>query len=352
MSYCKRTVRVELTALLACLAVFANSCSQKTMPSAPRVCVPSRPAEGMLLRQKATSTKMSRMIITRIAPHSKSKTAFNPSELVSGPNNSIWFVDYDASEVGYYSPSSKHIIEYTLLFGRGSPSRIALGPGKTILVAEVGDFPYISRVTFDGVTSQSAVPPGVRPQSVTVGSANSIWYVFDGGVGELDSNQRTHVFPVPLPSSEPYDITRGPDGNVWFTDGAGFVGSVSPDGRMNLVNTGINSDPFAIVMGPDCKLYVTDDNERDLIALALDGAMKKIPLKGLSSPTIVSLGPDHRIWIGDSDCDCAGEYDEWSGAFVGPVYLHGGGLTGLAAGSDQSIYFGEPGYLGRIEFVR
>lgn len=36
------------------------------------------------------------------------------------------------------------------------------------------------------------------------------------------------------PSGTPYGITAGPDGNLWFNDGPGFIGHMTPAGKVPL----------------------------------------------------------------------------------------------------------------------
>lgn len=40
------------------------------------------------------------------------------------------------------------------------------------------------------------------------------------------------VFPLPTPDSFPNGIAAGPDGNMWFTEGAGRIGRITLDGTL------------------------------------------------------------------------------------------------------------------------
>ena len=47
-------------------------------------------------------------------------------------------------------------------------------------------------------------------------------------------------FPVPTPQSNPYGITRGPDGNLWFTEAlAGKIGRITPAGVITEFSAGL-----------------------------------------------------------------------------------------------------------------
>src|SRR5262249_20513604 len=70
-------------------------------------------------------------------------------------------------------------------------------------------------------------------------------------------------FPIPIIdvlSSRPEGITRGPDGNLWFTEAdANRIGRITPTGVVTQFSAGItpNSQPAQITARPDGKLWVT-----------------------------------------------------------------------------------------------
>src|SRR5262245_5907799 len=65
-------------------------------------------------------------------------------------------------------------------------------------------------------------------------------------------------FPVPTPQSNLVGITRGPDGNMWFTDAlAGKIGRITPAGVITEFSAGITpgAQPTEITAGPDGNLW-------------------------------------------------------------------------------------------------
>src|SRR3954447_26328645 len=65
-------------------------------------------------------------------------------------------------------------------------------------------------------------------------------------------------------------ITRGPDGNMWFTDSAspGHVGRITPTGVVTIMATGgltpgfaVDANPEGITAGPDGNLWFVYDAE-------------------------------------------------------------------------------------------
>src|SRR5262245_66477187 len=68
-------------------------------------------------------------------------------------------------------------------------------------------------------------------------------------------------FPVPAAVSNPFGITRGPDGNLWFTESlAGRIGRITPAGVVTEFSAGITpgSQPAEITAGPDGNPWFTE----------------------------------------------------------------------------------------------
>src|SRR5262249_57726250 len=81
----------------------------------------------------------------------------------------------------------------------------------------------------------------------------------------LDRRVMMSVTELPIPiidvlSSRPEGITRGPDGNLWFTESdANRIGRITTAGVVTQFSAGItpNSQPAQITARPDGKLWVT-----------------------------------------------------------------------------------------------
>ena len=68
------------------------------------------------------------------------------------------------------------------------------------------------------------------------------------------------TFPVPTATSQPYDITAGPDGNLWFTEYAGNkIGRITPAGVITEINVpAVDSAPYGITAGPDGNIWFAE----------------------------------------------------------------------------------------------
>jgi streptogramin lyase len=186
--------------------------------------------------------------------------------LAIGPNGNVWFTAYDNDAIGRLTPRGK-ITYFTdgitanpehSVQGAVGPRGITKGPDGNMWFTEHGA-DRIGRITPDGtITEFSAgiTPPSgpaaadfrdAAPHSIVTGPDGNLWFTEqtadrigritpDGTITEFGAG----ITPSPnqaLPGvhqyqlAQPGDITKGPDGNVWFVEQfASRVGRVTPDG--------------------------------------------------------------------------------------------------------------------------
>src|SRR6516165_849385 len=114
---------------------------------------------------------------------------------------------------------------------------------------------------------------GANPFGITVGPDGNVWFTENyispaNKVGMI--NPTTHTvtdFAVPTPNTLPFGITAGPDGNVWFTEHDNNDTQVGRIGEINPVThaiaefplpSGTQSGPAGIVAGPDGNLWFAE----------------------------------------------------------------------------------------------
>lgn len=139
-------------------------------------------------------------------------------------------------------------------------------------------------------------PAAIAP--ATAGAAGSIT-LFSAGLS-------SETFPT--------EITNGPDGNLWFTSDLGPIGKITPAGAITEYSAGLNpdSEPFEIISGPDDNLWFADspfEGGTPAIGRVTPGGTitefsagvnqdaEPITLQG---PTGITAGPDGNLWFGDS----------------------------------------------------
>ena len=69
-------------------------------------------------------------------------------------------------------------------------------------------------------------------------------------------------------------ITVGPDGNIWFVEGAvSKIGMITPDGVISEYPVPAGQDPHAIVAGPDGNLWFTDFSTAEIGVMSTAGKL-------------------------------------------------------------------------------
>jgi streptogramin lyase len=113
-------------------------------------------------------------------------------------------------------------------------------------------------------------------------------------------------YPIPTPSSQPWGISAGPDGNIWFTEGAGNkIGRLTPetDGGVAITEFTVpttSSQPYQITSGPDGNLWFTEYAESKIGKITTSGAISECPLAVGAGPYGITTGPDGNVWFAEA----------------------------------------------------
>lgn len=172
------------------------------------------------------------------------------------------------------------------------------------------------------------------------------------------SGQIFTEFPIPTPFGLPWEITAGPDGNLWFTvDTDHQIGRITPQGVMTLfpLLPG-SSNPHAITAGPDGALWATANTK--IIRITTSGAMTEYLVSADGSPLWdITSGPDGNLWYTRSSygypptfgVDRIGRMTP-AGAVTEFPLQAGSQPYGITSGPDGNLWFTESGFsrIGRI----
>jgi streptogramin lyase len=162
--------------------------------------------------------------------------------ITTGPDNNLWFTF--SGGVGRFTTSGQLT---TFALSNLSPGAITNGPdGALWFVENLGLLPtssanMIGRITTSGTISQFAVPTGNNTlEGIATGPDGALWFT-EAGTAEISSfgNSIDKIarittagviteFPTPTPGALVQGITAGPDGNLWFAEGAGQIGTIVP----------------------------------------------------------------------------------------------------------------------------
>ena len=161
----------------------------------------------------------------------------------------------------------------------------------------------IGRVTPDGVITEFSV--GVPAYQMTLGPDGNIWFADGGDIGRIQPNGEFSLLPIPTTPDDRFtstvSVTSGPGGAVWYADQNHRIGRMSPSGSVTLFllpDTGrVDPFPYAIAAGPDGNLWYTDDPTIGRMTPAGVVTTFHVPAEPF---TDIIAGPDGAMWFSTS----------------------------------------------------
>ena len=158
-------------------------------------------------------------------------------------------------------------------------------------------------------------------------------------------------FPIPTGGSYAEDITAGPDGALWFTEGeAGKIGRITTAGSITeypILSGGAYSFPGGITAGPDGALWFTEDREGPgyIGRISTAGVITEylIP-SGFSQPMGIAAGPDGALWFtefGNNGASKIGRITTGGTITEFSTPEQNSGPQGITAGPDGALWFTE-----------
>lgn len=242
-------------------------------------------------------------------------------------------------------------------FPLGPPSMAGpfkMSVGQEDLWVSSLDAAKIVRVTPAGET-RGYPTDAVDPWCLTVGPDGNVWFASWRNVERMTPEGVITRFPLPpVPLGGVTTIVSGPDGNLWYGDYLGQrIGRMTPEGVLTEFPT--SSLPYAMAAGGGGNLWFVDGAANVVGRVTPDGNITVFPLAGdASTPVFVAAGPDGNVW--------ATVHERQNRPPVGKIvrltptgaiteFLLPGGSTpgGITAGPDCNLWFTEAeARLGRI----
>lgn len=153
-------------------------------------------------------------------------------------------------------------------------------------------------------------------------------------------------FRIPTSNASPDGIVVGPDGNLWFTETVGKIGSVSPKGKF--VEFSLTSDSgviAGITVGADGNLWFTELDGNRIGRITTSGTITETalsqPAEGSSNwPASIIRGPDNEIWFSELRTTSIGRIDS-AGALTERQAPVGLGDFGMATGPDGNVWLAD-----------
>jgi streptogramin lyase len=133
----------------------------------------------------------------------------------------------------------------------------------------------------------------------TIDSCRSL----DGGIAETDGGAAEAGTVTEFPITRvvnPYDITPGPDCNLWFLERtANNVGRITPSGAITeFPIPTVEAGASGIAAGPDGNLWFAEYDGMKIGRISTAGVITEFPIPdAYAFPTSVTAGPDGRLWF-------------------------------------------------------
>jgi virginiamycin B lyase len=233
--------------------------------------------------------------------------------------------------------------------------------GAAVAAALLGGCGNTTPITSGSPTPQPAVTPRVsseypvptlasEPAGITKGSNGDLWFTEEAGdnIGQLSQTAVVTEYSVPTANAQPLSIASGSDGNLWFTESAvPQIGRISTSGTETTEFTLPNpaARPSGITSGPDGALWVTDPGANGIWRVTTSGVASFYPIATpKADPTSITTGPNGALWFTETAVDKIGEIYPSAAAGSSPTEFPvsaGAGLGTIVSGTDDALWFTE-----------
>jgi RHS repeat-associated protein len=215
----------------------------------------------------------------------------------------------------------------------------------TVTLKTAGNQTVSVSSSFSGLSTEFAVPTaGSNPFGITTGPDGNLWFAETAGnqIGRVTPSGVVTEFALPATGSQPLAITAGPDGNLWFTEeGGNRIGRISPAGALTEFALPMGgSQPFGIIKSPDNNLWFTELGGNRIGRITPTGTLTEFALAAGSAPEGIVAGSDGNLWFTESGSSKIGRIST-AGAVTEFALAAGRAPEGIAVGPDKNLWFTE-----------
>lgn len=257
-----------------------------------------------------------------------------------GPDGALWFNESGVQKIGRITTGGV-VTEFPV---PDASFNIAVGPDGNLWFTPYGG---IGRLTPAGIVTMFPPPPGTDPTEfspwdIERGPDSAMWFsVVQGYIGRITMEGAMTLFSVPGTGTKGvYGLAFGSDGNVWYGDATrGVLGRMTTSGSFTEFPVWA---PFDLTIGPDGELW--GSGFQGLGRISMSGSIHSFPVDAYRTLT---TGPDGNLWVALSPTKIgrvtpAGDLTE----FLVPTTAHspfgeGAFPFAVVAGPDGNIWFTE-----------
>ncbi|GAC1658729.1 MAG: virginiamycin B lyase [Candidatus Elarobacter sp.] len=232
--------------------------------------------------------------------------ASNPQGIIGASDGNLWFTEFNASKIARLTTTGT-FTEFTTLFGADQPLLLMdRGDGNVWYTGSGGNHVGFQGLT-SGISGETTIPTAnSRPFGISTAPDNNVYFTESNTdkIGRISDLFGTVSELAIRPNSQPGQMVRGPDGNLWFVESAQPVSRI---GRLNPTSFSVTgefptvtpmSSPTGIVVGQDGALWFTENAADKIGRVTTSGAVSEFssPVVGLSMKGI-AVAPDGSLWF-------------------------------------------------------
>ncbi len=142
-----------------------------------------------------------------------------------------------------------------------------------------------------------------NPYGITAGSDGALWFAEgnDNKIGRVSTSGTITEYPIPTGGGYSQGITSGPDGALWFTEANGNkIGRITTSGTITEYPVG-TVGPTGITAGSDGALWFTEYAAGRVGRITTSGVITNylVPNGGQrnANPQDITTGPDGALWF-------------------------------------------------------
>jgi virginiamycin B lyase len=188
-----------------------------------------------------------------------------------------------------------------------------------------------------------------RPYAITDGPDGAMWFAegANNSIGRITTAMTASAltqYTVPTAASTPVSITTGPDGALWFGElSGGKIGRATTAGTITEFYLPVRGGTLAsVAKGPDANVWFVDDANDQIGKIDGNGRATEYPIPlANSAPDGIAAGPDGALWFTEANGNNIGRITT-NGFFVSyPIPSVNSGPEGIVAGPDGALWFAE-----------
>jgi streptogramin lyase len=195
----------------------------------------------------------------------------------------------------------------------------------------------------------------VQPYNITAGPDGNLWVseVYANAIARLTVGWTHDAFPLP-DARRVQGIASGPDGNVWFaaaSDQGSAIGRITTSGEIvEFTLPTRNRWPSTVTAGPDGNIWFTDPSANAIGSMGVDGVLRSDEmLMGTADwrdqPDSLVLAADGNLWFDEVNrfgrLTPAGGTVTFFPLATGNAAVGGAGLS-LISGPDGALWSNGP----------